>query len=142
MKRIYALASIYLIGLSIFACKSVIAIEWKEIFFVLVFIAILFGPPLYRLIRRIERKFVNRNFFTFLMQLYCIRAGSSATAARTARWSLFVLLLSTLACRPMIAIGWEEFLFLAALMAFLLGPPLYRLMKRIENFRGNKRKDK
>jgi hypothetical protein len=54
---------------------------------------------------------------------------------------LIVLLLSTLACRPVIAIGWEEFLLLFVLIAFLLGPSLYRFMQRIENFRRRKKKD-
>jgi hypothetical protein len=55
---------------------------------------------------------------------------------------LITLLLSTLACRPVIAIGWEEFLVLFVLIAFLLGPPLYRFMQRIENFRRRQKKDK
>lgn len=41
------------------ACEPVIAIGWKEMFFVFLFVAILFGPPLYRFIRRLE-KFLKR----------------------------------------------------------------------------------
>jgi hypothetical protein len=55
---------------------------------------------------------------------------------------LIMLLLSILACRPVIAIGWEEFLILFVLIAFVLGPPLYRFMQRIENFRRGQKKDK
>jgi hypothetical protein len=55
---------------------------------------------------------------------------------------LITLLLSTLACRPVIAIGWQEFLLFFVLIAFLLGPPLYRFMQRIENFRRGQKKDK
>jgi hypothetical protein len=55
---------------------------------------------------------------------------------------LAALLLGTLACRPVIAIGWQEFLILGLLMAFLLGPPIYKVMKRIENFWGRQKKDK
>jgi hypothetical protein len=36
------------------ACEPVIAIGWREIFIVLGLIGFLFGPPLYRFIRRIE----------------------------------------------------------------------------------------
>ncbi|MGZ9223087.1 MAG: hypothetical protein ACXW4Q_13345 [Anaerolineales bacterium] len=55
---------------------------------------------------------------------------------------LAALLLGTLACRPVIAIGWEEFLLLFLLVAVLLGPPIYRFIRRIENFQGHKKKDK
>jgi hypothetical protein len=52
------------------------------------------------------------------------------------------LVLGALACRPVIAIGWEEFLLLFVLAAFLLGPPLYRFIRRVESFRRHARKDK
>jgi hypothetical protein len=55
---------------------------------------------------------------------------------------LAVLLFSILACRPVIAIGWEEFLFLFVLIAVLLGPPFYRFVQRLEDFRRHKKKDK
>ncbi len=54
----------------------------------------------------------------------------------------FVLLLSAFACRPVIAIGWEEFLFLLIVIAILVGPPIYRFTRRIENSRKRKPKDK
>jgi hypothetical protein len=41
-----------------------------------------------------------------------------------------------------IAIGWEEILFLLALIAFLFGPPLYRFLRRLEDFRRHERKKK
>jgi hypothetical protein len=55
---------------------------------------------------------------------------------------LFALLVSTLACEPVIAIGWRELFFIIILMAFLFGPPLYRFIRRVENFRRNDRKKK
>ncbi len=42
------------------------------------------------------------------------------------------LLFSLLACEPMIAIGKYEFLILAVLIAVLLGPPIYRFIRRVE----------
>jgi len=51
-----------------------------------------------------------------------------------------ILLLNTLACEPVIAIGWKEILFVVILLAFLFGPPVYRLIRRIEN--SLKQKDK
>jgi hypothetical protein len=53
---------------------------------------------------------------------------------------LFVLLLSTLACEPVIAIGWRELFIVLGLMVFLLGPPIYRLIRRIEIFLKKKNK--
>ena len=53
---------------------------------------------------------------------------------------IFVLLFSTLACEPVIAIGWKEILFVFILMAFMFGPPIYRFIRRFENLR--KKKDK
>ena len=37
--------------------------------------------------------------------------------------------LALLACRPVIAIGWPEFIILVILIAFLLGPTLYKLYR-------------
>ena len=56
--------------------------------------------------------------------------------------SLFVLLFSVLACRPVIAIGWEELLLLFIVIGLLLGPFLYRLFRRIEKFRKYEHKNK
>ncbi|HUE99472.1 MAG TPA: twin-arginine translocase TatA/TatE family subunit [Anaerolineales bacterium] len=47
---------------------------------------------------------------------------------------LLVLIFSTLACRPVIAIGWNEFLLLFVLIAVLLGPSLYRFIRWVEKF--------
>jgi len=55
---------------------------------------------------------------------------------------LFALLITTLACEPVIAIGWRELFFIFILMAFLFGPPLYRFIRKVENFRRNDRKKK
>jgi uncharacterized membrane protein YadS len=49
-----------------------------------------------------------------------------------------VLLFTTLACEPVIAIGWRELSCIFLLMAFLFGPPLYRLIRRVEKFRKSK----
>jgi hypothetical protein len=48
--------------------------------------------------------------------------------------ALLILLLITLACEPMIAIGKYEFLILIGLMALFLGPPIYRFIRRVERF--------
>ena len=45
---------------------------------------------------------------------------------------LIILVLSALACRPVIAIGWEEFLFLFIVIAILIGPPVYRFIRKLE----------
>jgi hypothetical protein len=42
------------IALSVLACEPVIAMGWKEIVFVFLLVAILFGPPFYRFLRRVE----------------------------------------------------------------------------------------
>jgi hypothetical protein len=55
---------------------------------------------------------------------------------------LFVVLLSTLACEPVFAIGWEELLLLFILFAILLGPPLYRFIRRLEEFLKHEKKSK
>jgi hypothetical protein len=50
-----------------------------------------------------------------------------------------ILLLSMLACEPVFAIGWREILFVIILGAFLLGPLLYRFLRRLENIRRRKK---
>jgi len=56
---------------------------------------------------------------------------------------LGVLLLANLACRPVLTIGWQEIGILILLLAFLLGPALFRLARRWEEFRTWKdKKDK
>lgn len=59
--------------------------------------------------------------------------------------ALRLLLLSVLACRPVITIGWQEIGILVLLLMVLLGPPLYRLFKRFDEFqswKSTKGKDK
>ena len=51
-KILYGLLALFF---STLACEPVIAIGWKEMFFVFLFAAILFGPPLYKFIRRLEK---------------------------------------------------------------------------------------
>jgi hypothetical protein len=53
-----------------------------------------------------------------------------------------MMAISILACRPVIAIGWGEFLSLIIVIGILLGPPLYRFMRKIEDYRKNEQKDK
>ena len=59
-------------------------------------------------------------------------------------WAVLgVLLLSGLACRPVLTIGWQEIGILALLLVILVGPALYRLARRWEEFRTwRARKDK
>jgi hypothetical protein len=58
------------------------------------------------------------------------------------RCGLIALLLSSLACKPVFAIGWNELLFLSVVIAVLLGPPLYKFLRRVEEFWKRKQKDK
>ena len=51
---------------------------------------------------------------------------------------LSVLILSALACQPVVAIGWREALFIFLLIAFLIGPPVYRFFRRLEKARERK----
>ena len=55
---------------------------------------------------------------------------------------LLLLLLGSLACQPVIAIGRNEFLLVLLLIAVLLGPPLYRLARRVEEFLQRRNKDR
>ena len=55
---------------------------------------------------------------------------------------LVPLLLASVACQPMIAIGKYEFLVLITLMAVLLGPPVYKLIRRVEQFLKREKGDK
>ncbi len=49
-----------------------------------------------------------------------------------AGWAIF--LLGIIACQPVFAIGWREILLVLIVAVFLLGPPLYRFLRRLENF--------
>jgi hypothetical protein len=51
--RILIAASMAMI--SLLACEPVIAIGWKEILFVFILAVIVFGPPMYRFIRKVEK---------------------------------------------------------------------------------------
>ena len=55
---------------------------------------------------------------------------------------LFVIVASTLACSPVIAISWNEFLIIGMIVALLLGPPLYRFIRRVEQFLQREKKNK
>ena len=55
------------------------------------------------------------------------------------RISIYLAILSfgliPLACRPVIAIGWPEILILVILIAFLLGPTLFKLYRFLDRVR-------
>jgi hypothetical protein len=55
--------------------------------------------------------------------------------------SVGVMAFGTLACEPVIAIGWKELFFVFVLMSFVFGPPIYRFIRRIEKFRDRQRKN-
>jgi hypothetical protein len=46
--------------------------------------------------------------------------------------AILSLALTMLACQPVIAIGWEELLVLIILIAFLLGPTLFKLYRFLD----------
>jgi hypothetical protein len=54
---------------------------------------------------------------------------------------LLPLMLGSLACQPVIAIGQNEFLLFLLLFAVLLGPPIYRFARRIEVFLQSRKQD-
>jgi hypothetical protein len=56
--------------------------------------------------------------------------------------AISALFLITLACRPVIAVGWNEFLVLILLIAVLLGPMLFRFIQRLGDFLKREKKDK
>ncbi len=55
---------------------------------------------------------------------------------------LSLSLLIILACEPVIAIGKNELLCIFVLFLLLIGPPLYRLLRRLDDFLKNEKKDK
>jgi hypothetical protein len=57
-------------------------------------------------------------------------------------YGLFVLVAATLACSPVIAISWNEFLIISVFVAVLLGPPLYRFIRRVEQLLRREKNDK
>ena len=56
--------------------------------------------------------------------------------------SLIAILLGLVACQPVIAIGWREGLLIFILIAIVFGPPVYRFIRKIEDFRRHKEKDR
>lgn len=52
------------------------------------------------------------------------------------------LLLALLACRPVFAIGWEELAAIVLLVALLLGPMLWRLMRGWDRFQQSLKKER
>ena len=48
---------------------------------------------------------------------------------------LSALILSLLACRPIIAIGWTEIIIIFVLVAILLGPLMFRLYRFLDKVR-------
>jgi hypothetical protein len=57
-------------------------------------------------------------------------------------YGLLALFLSALACEPVIAIGKNELLCVLILIVVLLGPPIYRLIRRVEEYLSQEKKDK
>jgi hypothetical protein len=57
-------------------------------------------------------------------------------------YGLLALVISTLACEPVIAVGKNELLCLLVLIVVLLGPPIYKFARRVEEFLKHKEKDK
>jgi hypothetical protein len=55
-------------------------------------------------------------------------------------FSISLVTFSVLACRPVITIGWGEFLIFAVLLVLLIGPPVYRFLRRLEKSREQKKK--
>ena len=57
---------------------------------------------------------------------------------------LSLLLLTTLACRPVITVGWQEIGILAIIIVIIMGPALFRLYKRFDEFQNwkSKKEDK
>jgi len=59
------------------------------------------------------------------------------------RLLIATLLTTSLACRPVLTIGWTEILIIAGLFVLLLGPALFKLFQRINQFQNwKKSKDK
>ena len=53
--------------------------------------------------------------------------------------TLSIVLLSILACRPFLAIGWGEIVLFSILLVFLFGPPLFRFYRRLDDFSRHER---
>lgn len=53
---------------------------------------------------------------------------------------LSALMSGTIACQPMLAIGWREGVVILLLIALLVGPPVYRFFRRLESSKRQKEK--
>ena len=53
------------------------------------------------------------------------------------RFVIFVTLLSLLACRPVLTIGWGEFFFFGLILLVFAGPSLWRFYQRYQRFKEN-----
>lgn len=53
---------------------------------------------------------------------------------------LSALVLGVLACQPVLAIGWREGVLIFLLIVLLIGPPVYRFLRRLEKSREKKDK--
>ena len=76
--------------------------------------------------------------------MYTSGCRHGATATQVNRYArligVYSLMFSALACQPVIAIGWKEILFVAILAVLLIGPPLYRLIRKFEKSQRQKEK--
>jgi hypothetical protein len=59
MKASY-FAGLTALVLGIVACEPVFAIGWRELGIILLLVAVVFGPPVYRFLRRMEKYRKNR----------------------------------------------------------------------------------
>jgi hypothetical protein len=57
------------------------------------------------------------------------------------RFIPFTLLLGTLACRPVIAIGWPELLILVGIILFLFWPLLARIYRILDKMKDASQED-
>ncbi len=57
-------------------------------------------------------------------------------------YSLLAIVVSMLACEPVIAIGKNELLCILVLFVVLLGPPIYKFLRRLEEFLSHEKKSK
>jgi hypothetical protein len=53
---------------------------------------------------------------------------------------LSALMSGTIACQPVLAIGWREGVLIFLLVLLLTGPPVYRFFRRLENLKRQKEK--
>ena len=55
------------------------------------------------------------------------------------RLAALVILLSTLACRPVLTIGWSELFIFGVILLLFAGPSLWRFYKRYRKFKQHER---